>query len=201
MTQFLNIPRQPSFKERLGSAIGQGLGGGFAGGVEKGAEFGQQMALQKTKEKKDKKDLQGTFGNILDEMKNLKSYVGLTALTPSSWDPTSETAGKRSQINTLRLSLEGLFRDLTLKGQFPKAIYERILKELPEAGDTKQQYLNKIEAIEKILESQDLGSAKSAEKQSSKKGKKVAMQAPNGEKVPMDAANVDEAISRGWKKL
>lgn len=98
------------------------------------------------KKKQDKKDLEHTYGSILNEMEGLQEYVGYVPGLP--W---SEKSGKRSQIDNLRLSLEGLFRDLTLKGQFPKAIYERILKELPSAGDTKTQYLNKIEGIRKIL--------------------------------------------------
>ncbi len=112
----------------------------------------RKLLLQNfTKQKQESKDLEGTFGSILNEMKELKEYVGPMNL--AALNPYSETSGKRSQINTLRLSLEGLFRDLTLKGQFPKAIYERILKELPKDSDTQEQYLNKIEAIEKILHS------------------------------------------------
>jgi hypothetical protein len=147
------LPKVPGFGERLGSAIGSGLGGGFQQGMSKAQEFAQKMELEKQKEqskqKQDKKDLGGTFGTILDEMKNLKEHVG--PLNVGALNPYSETSGKRSQINNLRLSLEGLFRDLTLKGQFPKAIYERILKELPSASDTESKYLNKIEGIEKIL--------------------------------------------------
>lgn len=147
----LLLPKVKSFGERAGEA----LSGGFQQGTSRGIEFQNEIRLAKEKEKtakaEEKKNLSQTFGNILDQMKSLKEYVG--PLNVAALNPFSETSGKRSQINTMRLSLEGLFRDLTLKGQFPKAIYERILKELPQSSDTEQEYLNKIEGIENILSS------------------------------------------------
>lgn len=104
-------------------------------------------------EKKEKRNLLETFTPIIDQMKSLREHVGPIASMIDKINPYSSGAGKRAQIDTLRLSLEGLFRDLTLKGQFPKAIYERILQNLPSRSDAPEEYDNKIDAIEKILHS------------------------------------------------
>lgn len=182
MVQIINENRGPTKAEKFSQAVGTGLdqgqklyqqqqedealkemGLGHLSRLSpelKKLGFAEHLKGQ-TKQKQEKRDLGSSFGNILDTMKDLKEYVG--PLNLASLNPYSETSGKRSQINTLRLSLEGLFRDLTLKGQFPKAIYERILKELPQASDTEEQYLNKIEAIENIIGSQVTGNESSLE--------------------------------------
>jgi len=163
-------PRKPKFMDQLLSGVqqaGQQLPGVLGGMAENqalqriGGEdvSGLSPDLKNTYlskllgKKEEKRNLNDTFGGILDQMEGLIDNVGPALANPSSWNPYSEKSGKRSQINTLRLSLEGLFRDLTLKGQFPKAIYERILKELPSASDTPEQYKNKIQAIRDILQS------------------------------------------------
>lgn len=176
MVQIISENKPPSTAEKFSRAVGTGIdqgqklyqqhqedetlknmGLGHLSGLSpelKKLGFSEHLKGQR-EEKKAKKDLGTTFGTILNEMKDLQEYVG--PLKVAALNPYSETSGKRSQINNLRLSLEGLFRDLTLKGQFPKAIYERILKELPQASDTPEQYLNKIEGIEKILSAQMSG--------------------------------------------
>lgn len=200
------LPESPNFGTQFARSLGSGLGQGLS----KGADFAMQMALEKQKahfkQKEDKKNLGTTFGTILEELKGLKENVG--PLNVKAISPWSETSGKRSQINNLRLSLEGLFRDLTLKGQFPKAIYERILKELPQASDTESQYMNKIEGIEKILNAH-FGEQKSVEK-SEGKSKKVKFNLKNPEhkakrdqllkKFGDDREKVSEALLREFEE-
>lgn len=204
------LPERESFGAVLGRALGGAAGqtvGGYYEGKRKEEEFAQKMQLQKLKQRQERKDLGQTFGNILEEMKSLKEHVGPFKI--GALNPYSETSGKRSQINTLRLSLEGLFRDLTLKGQFPKAIYERILKELPQSSDTEEKYLNKIEGIQKILDSEinptDKTPKKSEVKEGEKEGK-VKFNHQNKEHVAKynqlekefkgDAKKINEALAR-----
>lgn len=177
------IKRNPSFSEELAKS----LGGGISKGIGEELQFGRQKELQGLKSKKETKDLQGTYTSILDQMKGLKDYVGPKYSKISALNPFGETAGKRSQIDTARLSLEGLFRDLTLKGQFPKAIYERILQHLPNSEDTESQFLNKIEAIENILgahygsEKEPSSSSSSKKEVSESKAKKPIFNPQNPE--------------------
>ena len=166
MVEIIEENRKPSFGQKLSGAIGTGLSQGAQlydtkkenealkkQGIDlagiKDPEMRKVIAQAAFKQKESKKELGNTFNTILDDMESFKEYVGPANI--ASLNPWSETSGKRSQINTLRLSLEGLFRDLTLKGQFPKAIYERILKELPSSSDTEKQYMNHIEGIRKII--------------------------------------------------
>lgn len=97
-----------------------------------------------------------TFTKILDSMEEGKKYVGTTKI-PGLASFGGETgygtaSERRAKIKTQRLSLEGLFRDLTLKGQFPKALYEIILKELPNTNDTEREYQGHINAVREIVE-------------------------------------------------
>lgn len=184
MVDVIEENRKPKFSEKFSAAVGTGLNRAselYGSHQENKAlkEMGidlsgisdpdirKAITQESFKQKRTDRDIQKTFGGILEEMRNLKEHTG--PLNLAALNPYSETSGKRSQINTLRLSLEGLFRDLTLKGQFPKAIYERILKELPQASDTEEQYLNKIQAIESILEAHSGG--KGAPAKSEAKGK------------------------------
>ncbi|HUD01397.1 MAG TPA: hypothetical protein VMR37_03665 [Rhabdochlamydiaceae bacterium] len=150
--------------EALGRETGVNLGG------IRDPEMRKILVQNSMKKKAETKDLGNTFGTILDEMKGLVENVGPTWATPESWNPYSEKSGKRSQINTLRISLEGLFRDLTSKGAMSKAVYERVLAELPKADDTPQQYMNHIKGVEKILNAH-FGEGEGSEKTSEKKGK------------------------------
>jgi hypothetical protein len=111
----------------------------------------QQMAKEEGQKKYQ------TFSKIIAKMEDLKPYVG-TTLVPGTKSfggkiPYSKAAEKRAKIDTLRLTLEGLFRDLTLKGQFPKAIYERILDHLPSSKDSEKKFQGKIDAMKDILQS------------------------------------------------
>jgi hypothetical protein len=122
-------------------------------------EYGEQLKRDtKVKEEQEvKENLYKTFTPILDKMDGLVSYVGATGIpgTKSFWGDSgfTESSEKRAEIDTLRLSLEGLFRDLTLKGQFPAAIYERVLENLPDSNDSERRYKGKINAIRGILKS------------------------------------------------
>lgn len=127
-------------------------------------EMAQQKAMadreaQEQKLLADQKELMQkgkTYKSIMNKMQELKPYVGTTMVpfTKSAGGhiPYTEAAKKRANINTLRLSLEGLFRDLTLKGQFPKAIYERILEELPTSEDSEKVYQGKLDAVNQLIE-------------------------------------------------
>lgn len=171
---FIQSPtREPSLAQRLASTIGSGVAGGTKAygenlGIKQENEAlkshgydveGMSPEIKKLfiqtalKNKDQKRNLSETFTPILQELRDLKEDVGPFVSKLDYLNPYSEGAAKRSKIKTLRLSLEGLFRDLTLKGQFPKAIYERILKELPSDNDTPGQYEEKINAIEHILNS------------------------------------------------
>ena len=180
MVTFLNEAPQ-----RRGGArtLAEGLASGFTKGMSQGQEFAQKMALQKQKtdarvqeKAAAKKNLSGTYGSILDTMESMADSVG--PFNTHALNPYSEVSGKRAKIGTLRLSLEGLFRDLTLKGQFPKAIYERILNELPNASDTEVKYKQKIGAIRDIL---------AAHEESEGGGGLEQSQAQRGERPPLSA--------------
>lgn len=127
---------------------------------QQAAQKFQQSQIEGEKKQKEKEfertQAGRTFSNIVEKMRDLKPYVGTTYIpfTKSAGGHISRTkaARKRAQVNTLRLSLEGLFRDLTAKGQFPKAIYERILENLPSAEDTEKQYEGRLDAIQQILD-------------------------------------------------
>lgn len=187
MVQF--IQRSPGFGEQLGQ--------GIARGVEHASDIASKMRVAEIKQQKERKDLGNTFGQILDEMINLKENVG--PFNIAALNPFSETSGKRSQINTLRLSLEGLFRDLTLKGQFPKAIYERILKELPQASDTEEQYLNKIEGVKKIINSHLMGSE--PKEKPHREEKFVKMRDPSGKLRKVSSKDINAAKEAGYRTV
>lgn len=224
MIPVIQEKRRPSFMESLGAGIREGLPETLGqimqmrqmqqenrtlGNITGENLSGLSPDLKKVylqnlmRKKEEKRDLNTTFGGILEEMKSLVDNVGPFKL--AKLNPFSETAGKRSQIDTLRLSLEGLFRELTLKGQFPKAIYERILKELPSSNDTPEQYLNRIKAIEKIL-----GSHFGGEEGSPSKEGKVQFNPENKEhrakaqqlyKTHKDKEKVRELLSREFEGL
>lgn len=184
------LQKVPGFGERLGAALGGGLGGGFQEGMNKAQDFANQMRLEEKKvglkQKEENKNISDTFNPILDKMEDMIDYVG--PFNIKALNPYSETAGKRARIDEMRLSLEGLFRDLTLKGQFPKAIYERILDKLPGSTDSPQQYREKIGGLRDILE------AHSPErKEEGKKEKKAKKQNLTPEVIDsfLDEANGD----------
>lgn len=155
--------------------------------------------------KEEKQNLEQTYGTLIDEMEGLSDVVG-----PYRWEalnPYSELSGKRSQINTLRLTLEGLFRDLTLKGQFPKAIYERILKELPSADDTPEKYRNKIQAIRKTLAAHSGTSGQKAHegtseraKESSPGGKVTFVDPKTGKRYAIPHDKIEAARAKGLEE-
>lgn len=151
----------------LNSGLNPEVAGRFAVDIAKqrsAQEMAQQKAVadrqaQEQKLLADQKELMQkgkTYKSILGKMQELKPYVGTTKIpfTKSAGGhiPYTEAAQKRANINTLRLSLEGLFRDLTLKGQFPKSIYERILTELPTAEDSEKVYQGKLDAVNQLIE-------------------------------------------------
>lgn len=119
-------------------------------------EFSEERKYKEEKEKPvtEKQEKGKTFSNLVKKMEDLKPYVGAPIpFTKSGLAkiPYSKAAQKRKQISTLGLAFEGLFRDLTLKGQFPKAIYLRILENLPNPEDSEREYQGKLDALKDII--------------------------------------------------
>ncbi len=230
MIQTMDEYREPSIGERFGNAFSK-VSGEVSRGIpqlmgekinqKKENEFlknftghdteGLSDELKKVfltntmKKKEEKRNLSDTFTPLLNEMKSYRDYAGPIASKFDSINPYSAGAAKRSKINTLRLSLEGLFRDLTLKGQFPKAIYERILQNLPNASDAPRQYDEKISAIEDILEAQLSESQKENRENksnlSSGKEPMVKVKAPDGKVYHVPKDKVKSAMEVGGKVI
>lgn len=173
----------------------------------------QKNASKQHAEEQKKLEKQEYHSNILDELEALKPYVGRTDI-PFTKSFNAKPGGlnrsgleKRAEVEPLSITLEGVLRDMATKGALSNRTFEELLKRIPRSDDSEREYQGKINGFRKILKTVPKESRKAISDTLEGKGSQegtsgsVLMRAPNGEEVPMDSVNVEEALKRGWKKL
>lgn len=97
------------------------------------------------------------YSGIIKKLEELKSYAGSTRIPfTKSFNAHPEGMNregleKRSEIDTLSLTLEGVLRDLSTKGSLPQKTFQELLKRIPKATDSEREYQGKLNAFKQIL--------------------------------------------------
>ncbi len=101
------------------------------------------------------------FLNIVKDLKDNLKYTGSTAIPfTASWLGSPGEEGKlpvalnrkalekRSYFNTRAFALEGFLRELSTRGNLPKAIFEKLLEQLPNTSLSERENTGRMTAIE-----------------------------------------------------
>lgn len=117
----------------------------------------------------------------IDELRDLLKHTGpLATLKAGMPGQLGKWQEKQAQFDVLAFSLEGFLREMAAKGQLPKAIFNTLLKKLPDARLPQATNIGRLNAIESVIKRYfDVGEAGSPEEQF----EEVIMITPEGRRV------------------
>ena len=103
---------------------------------------------------------------------------------------------KRSEIDSIAISLEGVLRDLATKGTLPQKTFQTLLEKIPKSTDSERVYQGKLNAFKKIL-GIEMGKSSASKSQGNQGNEGKKLSRVNAEKILQESGgDVEKARKR-----